>query len=119
MSNIFHYYIHDKDGRIEMEMFKEFGKPFSVHFPRYESYPTRLRTFCQTFSEMRNYQVGMLIFAYNEEEFRKFEKAYEEWYKNHPRRKLIEEYMKPMEIKAPMLGNDENQDYFYLDEKGM
>lgn len=78
MKERFNHYVKDKDGHIEMEIFYD-GKKINVHYPRYEILPTKLRGKCQTFAEMRDYQVGMLIFAYNRSEFEQFEKEFYEW----------------------------------------
>lgn len=78
MTERFHHYVKDKDGNIEMEIFFD-GSKFKVHFPRYEGIPTLLKAACQTLAELRDYQVGMLIFAYSQEEFDRFEKAFKEW----------------------------------------
>lgn len=76
----FHFYVKDKDGNIEMEICY-CGGIFTAHYPRYEFQPTRLRD-KTCFAEMLGYQVGMLIFAYSESEFKRFEKEFEEFMRN-------------------------------------
>lgn len=72
----FHHYVKDKDGNIEMEIFESDNK-FSIHFPRYEGIESKYFRSNSCFAEMRDYQVGMLIFAYDEREFYRFLECYE------------------------------------------
>lgn len=75
----FHHYVKDEKGNIEMELWYKNGK-WKVHYPRYEFFPTHLRTNC--FAEFLTYQVAMLIFAYSKDEFERFEKEFEEFIKS-------------------------------------
>lgn len=83
----FHHYVKDKDGNIEMEIFAN-GNKFTVHFPRYEGANNNRFRFNTCFAEMRDYQVGMLIFAYSEQEFYRFQDCYEK-----ARKKQIPDWM--------------------------
>lgn len=76
----FHHYIKDKDGNIEMELWYGNGK-WAVHYPRYESQETSLRA-NTCFAEFFTYQVAMLIFTYDKDEFLKFEKEFVRFLKN-------------------------------------
>ena len=80
MSNNFHHYVRDKDGNIEMTIIK-YGKEdgrFGVRFDRFSNEDTRYNVF-RPFMKFCTWQLAMMLFAYDEEEFRKFEKAYAEW----------------------------------------
>lgn len=83
----FHHYVKDKDGNIEMEIFATDSK-FTVHFPRYEGIENKNFHSNSCFAEMRDYQVEMLIFAYSEQEFYRFQDCYEK-----ARKKQIPEWM--------------------------
>ena len=63
----FHHYVKDKTGHVEMEIFSEDWEIFKLHFPRYEAivlYPFRM--------ELKRIMVEMLLFAYDEGEYKKF-----------------------------------------------
>lgn len=78
---IFHHFVYDKDGHVEMEIFyNSDARPykFSVHYPRFECSGAKLRD-CTCFQGFTREQIGMLIYAYSEEEYWKFEKAFIEW----------------------------------------
>ena len=82
MRNIrFHFYVKDKDGHIEMEIYYFDSGKFLVHYPRYENQSRSLRA-NSCFAEMKGYQVGMLILAYSESEFVRFMEEFEEFVKN-------------------------------------
>ena len=77
----FHHDVYDKDGHKEMEIwYNPDAKPykFSAHYPRFETSGAKLRD-CTCFQGFTREQIGMLIFAYSEEEYWKFEKAFTEW----------------------------------------
>lgn len=63
---MFRYYVKDKTGRIEMEIFSEDKVWYRIHFPRFE-----FSTGNQP-SRMRLTDVFALLFAYNENEYKKF-----------------------------------------------
>ena len=63
----FHHYVKDKTGYVEMEIFSEDGEIFKFRFPRYEAtapYPFRM--------ELKRIMVEMILFAYDEGEYKKF-----------------------------------------------
>ena len=76
---IFHHYVCDKDGNIEMEIwFNPENYEFSVHYPRFECSSARMGE-ATSFQKFRMAQIAMMIFAYSAEEYWKFEKAFWEW----------------------------------------
>lgn len=78
---IFHHFVCDKDGHKEMEIwYNPDARPykFSVHYPRFENSCAKLRD-CTCFQRFTREQIGMLVYAYSEEEYWKFEKAFLEW----------------------------------------
>lgn len=77
----FHFYVKDKDGHIEMEIFYNSNGKFSVHYPRYETTTKGIHA-NNCFAEMLGYQVSMLIFAYNESELERFDKEFKEYMSN-------------------------------------
>lgn len=71
----FHHYVKDKTGHVEMEIFSEDGETFELHFPRYEaiaSYPFRM--------EFKRILVEMILFAYDEDEYKKFNERVDSLY---------------------------------------
>ena len=77
----FFYDVCDKDGNIEMKVWYEpDARPykFFVHYPRFEISGEKLRD-CTCFQRFTREQIGMLVYAYSEEEYWKFEKAFMEW----------------------------------------
>lgn len=70
----FHHFVKDKNGYIEMELWYADGK-WGVHYPQYEGQETSLRR-PTCFAEFRTDQVAMLIFAYDKDEFLRFEKEF-------------------------------------------
>ena len=79
--SIFHHFVCDKDGNIEMKIFyNPDARPhkFAVHYPRFEISGAKLRD-CTCFQGFTREQIGMVVFAYSEEEYWKFEKAFCEW----------------------------------------
>ena len=73
---LFRHYVQNKDREIEMEVLynpEERRFPFSVHYPRFENSTTKHGD-SHYFQKFTRDQIEMLIFAYSEEEFRKFEK---------------------------------------------
>lgn len=78
---IFHHFVCDKYGNIEMEIFYERdARPysFSALFPRFTNSNAKIRDCAHLYGFMWE-QIGMLIYAYSEEEYWKFEKAFLEW----------------------------------------
>lgn len=78
---IFRHLVCDKDGQKEMEIwYNPDARPykFSVHYPRFENSGAKLRD-CTCFQGFTREQIGMLVFAYSEEEYWKFEKVFWEW----------------------------------------
>ena len=78
---IFHHFVCDKDGNIEMEIFYERdARPysFSVLFPRFTNSNAKIRDCTRLYGFMWE-QIGVLVFAYSKEEYWKFEKAFMEW----------------------------------------
>lgn len=78
---IFHHFVCDKDGNIEMDIWYEPDErpyKFSVHYPRFECSGAIMRT-GTSFQGFTWEQIGMLVYAYSEEEYWKFEKAFMEW----------------------------------------
>lgn len=73
----FRYYVHDRDGNIEMEIFYPAKMPgyVSVHYPRIEGFPisSPLLPDRSSFKVMRFADFGYMLFAYSEEEFIKFD----------------------------------------------
>lgn len=76
----FHHYVKDKNGHIEMELFYNKNGKWSVNYPHYEMHETHLRS-GSCFTEFYTYQVAMLIFAYDESEFKRFEHEFKEFQK--------------------------------------
>lgn len=77
----FHHDVYDKDGHKEMEiLYNPDARPhkFAVHYPRFEISGAKLRD-CTCFQGFTREQIGMVVFAYSEEEYWKFEKAFLEW----------------------------------------
>lgn len=77
----FHHDVYDKDGHKEMEiLYNPDARPykFFAHYPRFENSGARLRD-CTCFQGFTREQIGMLVYAYSEEEYWKFEKAFCEW----------------------------------------
>ncbi len=69
----FRFYAKDKNGEIGIEIVHSgCAKKFLVHYPEYEGAETVFRT-RSCFAEMNDYQVAMLLFAYNPEEMKRFE----------------------------------------------
>ena len=77
----FHFYVKDKDGHIEMEIFYNSNGKFSVHYPRYETTTKGIHA-NNCFVEMLGCQISMLIFAYNESELERFDKEFKEYTSN-------------------------------------
>lgn len=73
---LFHHYVDIKEFR-EIEIYSEDGKTFDVNYPRYDIIGNEEKEV--HFVEMDYTQISMLIFAYSEEEFERFEKALAEW----------------------------------------
>lgn len=70
------YYVTDKDGNIEMEIFlKEYGA-FTVHYPRFEQQREILHS-TSCFIRVSGEQLGMLLFAYSQDEYLKFCEFYQ------------------------------------------
>ncbi len=74
----FRHHVRDKDGHIEMELFYNENSKWSVHYPHYEMSETHLRS-NTCFTEFYTYQVAMLIFAYSEDEFKRFERGFRDF----------------------------------------
>ena len=78
---IFNHFVCDKDGNIEMKIFyNPDARPykFFTHYHRFEASSAKLRD-CTCFQGFTREQIGMLVYAYSEEEYWKFEKAFMEW----------------------------------------
>ncbi len=71
----FRFCAKDKNGENGIEIVYSGSGKFLVHYPEFESSETRFR-FKNCFAEMKNYQVAMLLFAYNPEELNRFEKEF-------------------------------------------
>ena len=85
---IFHHYVCNKDGYNVMEIFyNPDAKPFRffVHYHRFESSGAKLR-YCTCFQGFTSEQIGMAVFAYSEEEYWKFEKAFIDWIRKNSKR---------------------------------
>lgn len=67
-----HHFIKDKFGHIEMEIFSEDMVWYRIHFPRFE-FSTGNQPLW-----MRLTDVFALLFAYNENEYKKFKKKGEQ-----------------------------------------
>lgn len=80
-SGLFHFYVDIKNHH-EMEIFSDDGKIFDVNYPRYDILANKSGKY-DYFIEMEYNQIAMLIYAYSEQEFRRFEQAFEEWRKRN------------------------------------
>lgn len=80
---VFLHRICGKDWFTEMEIWYHPDEyKFSVHYPRFECSGARLRK-ATSFQKFTREQIGMLVYAYDEEEYWKFEKAFKEWSDNN------------------------------------
>lgn len=73
---LFRYQVHNPDGYVEMEVFlSEKSHCVKIHYPRIESFPlsSPLLADRSSFKEMRFADFGYMLFAYNEDEFLKFD----------------------------------------------
>jgi len=80
-----HWYVKNKDGFIEMEIFNTDRPSYAtVHFPRAENYPQKSVLLYERgcFHGMRLCDVGYMLMAYSEEEFEKFDAFINEVTKN-------------------------------------
>lgn len=65
------YYVKDKGGFVEMEICYCGNGRFTVHYPQYEQQEEILHsTTC--FLEVNSEQLGMILFAYDKDEYLKF-----------------------------------------------
>ncbi len=86
-TKIFHHYVKDKDGNIEMEIFYQPNRHmrWGVHYPRFEAEPIRWIHTNTCFTEFMTHQVCMLVFAYGEDEFHGFVESFEKWSEENAR----------------------------------
>lgn len=72
----FRFYAKERNGEIGIEIVHSgCAKKFLVHYPEFEGTETRFRA-RSNFAEMNDYQVAMLLFAYNPEELKRFEEQF-------------------------------------------
>ena len=82
-ADLFHHYVCDKNGHIEMEIwFNPKNYEFSVHYPRFECSSARMGE-ATSFQKFGMAQLGMMIFAYSEEEYMRLETALINFFKNN------------------------------------
>lgn len=65
------YYVHDKNGNIEMEISSRNNGGFTIHYPQYEQQREILHS-CNCFMSVTSEQLGMILFAYDKDEYFKF-----------------------------------------------
>lgn len=91
----FRFYAKDDEGIIDIEITYCGMKKFQVHYPDFTMSETCLRGgLC--FTEMNDYQVAMLLFAYNPEELKRFEEELRKFFREnrdcHTTEYLLYEY---------------------------
>lgn len=71
------YYVRDKNGMIDMEIAEKDGI-FTVHYPQYELNHNNVIFPYSCFTMVTRDVLGMILFAYSQEEYEKFCKWYKE-----------------------------------------
>lgn len=79
MGTIFDYHVKNKDGETEIEICYD-GERFSVDYMAFDRYLIRSHRPFPVYSVgMHIIQVWMLLYAYGQEEFKKFDKSLNDW----------------------------------------